>query len=280
MMIGNTWFLLIDGANKGSYNMALDEFLWELVEKEPAKVFLRFYGWDKPTMSLGMGQKLPLHPQKLADNGVSIVRRATGGRAVLHFEELTYSIIAPISQTPWNGTITQSCNLVAEAFGLGLQKLGIEYNISGSEGYKDAKQIDMGLCFLSSARGELITPLGKILGSAQKRGLNALLQHGSMPYTNSYKQITSRLYADHPHIAQSLNSSATDMNELTGQKKSFSDWATYFSTSFAEYFDVNFEPVEFNSIQKARIQTKTALKEKETEDIKLTYDITNEAVKP
>src|SRR5213594_3743213 len=121
------WELIIDGALEGATNMAVDAALLDEVENSStARTIVRFYGWSRPTISLGRNQNI----EKAVDvdycraNNIAIVHRPTGGRAVLHDDELTYAVISNDSNC-FGNTIYGNYKRVSEALCLGYQRLGI-----------------------------------------------------------------------------------------------------------------------------------------------------------
>src|SRR2546425_4777571 len=164
------WELIVDGSIDGATNMAIDAALLDEVDNSTdARTVLRFYQWRRPTMSLGRNQKI----EKAVDaeycnaNGIDIVYRPTGGRAVLHDDELTYAVISNDSSC-FGDTIYGNYKRVSEALCLGYQNLGVRAvlapdtrkpSISNKDG--DAP------CFLSPSRYELMVDSRKIVGSAQ-----------------------------------------------------------------------------------------------------------------
>ncbi len=138
---------------------------------------VRFYQWDLPTLSFGRNEpavgRYPDEPT-LRDQGYDVVRRPTGGRAVLHHRELTYSVVAPISAFTSLKAAYRSINL-----GLveGLADLGVDVS---SAPPAPALPPDAGPCFRAPAEGEVMLDGGKLVGSAQVRVGDVLLQHGSI----------------------------------------------------------------------------------------------------
>ena len=125
-----TWFLLVDRTPKdGRWNMAVDEFLFRQVQQAPL-TFLRFYAWDKPTVSLGFYQKTDqvLDLEVCRRQGVDVVRRMTGGKLVLHHEEVTYTVASSEADI-FSTSLKESYRLVSEALILGLKRLGLEAKV-------------------------------------------------------------------------------------------------------------------------------------------------------
>ena len=148
----------------------------------------RFYAWSPPAVSLGRNQ----NPQEIdrdrcRTDGVDVVARPTGGRAVFHADELTYSFFATTSLQ--NEVIYQ---MVHETIARALSKVGVEAEFCRSQPdfrarYASAESIP---CFTASARYELQIDGRKIVGSAQRRNGNVLLQHGSLPLSDRHRQIS------------------------------------------------------------------------------------------
>src|SRR6185369_6413735 len=180
------WELIIDGLIDGERNMAIDAHLLEDVDRsESARTIVRFYGWQTPTISLGRNQKT----EKAVDvdycraNGIDIVHRPTGGRAVLHDDELTYAVISNDTDC-FGDTIYGNYKRVSEALRLGYHRLGVAA-VLAPDTRKAAPLPDDGdpPCFVSPSRYELMVDGRKIAGSAQRRVRGSFLQHGSMPIT-------------------------------------------------------------------------------------------------
>jgi len=180
------WKLIIDGAIDGKQNMAIDAALLEEIEasSEPHTV-VRFYGWQTPTISLGRHQKI----EKAVDlafcktQGIDVVHRPTGGRAVLHDDELTYAVISNDTEA-FGDSIYGNYKRVSEALCLGYNRLGVQATLA-ADTRKIAESVE-GIdlpCFVSPSRYELMVDGRKIVGSAQRRVRRSFLQHGSMPIT-------------------------------------------------------------------------------------------------
>src|SRR6185369_5177195 len=180
------WELIIDGLMDGERNMAIDAHLLEDVDRsESARTIVRFYGWQTPTISLGRNQKIDkaVDVKYCRTNGIDIVHRPTGGRAVLHDDELTYAVISNDAKT-FGDTIYGNYKRVSEALCLGYNRLGVPA-ILAPDTRKPSPMADdtEPPCFISTSRYELMVDGRKIVGSAQRRVRRTFLQHGSMPIT-------------------------------------------------------------------------------------------------
>lgn len=169
--------------NNGYFNMAVDEVLSYRVSKGDSIPILRFYRWDPPCLSLGYFQdaQKEINFEGLKKHKIDLVRRLTGGRAVLHDIEITYSIIIPLKYDWIPNSINESYRIISLALLEGLKKLGI--NASLSKKISGKIPHTSSACFDAPSSYELIANEKKIIGSAQKRFNGILLQHGSIPIT-------------------------------------------------------------------------------------------------
>ncbi len=181
----NSWKLLDTGANIGAYNMAVDEELLARAQAGETVPVLRLYTWSPPAVSLGRFQDIgtAVNAGACKRLGFDIVRRITGGRAVLHHRELTYSIAARTDNPLFSPTVLGTYKIIAEGLVAGLRNLGLAVEMVSRSGRyaklvnKDAKEA---ACFCSPSWYELVARGRKIAGSAQRRVAGAFLQHGSI----------------------------------------------------------------------------------------------------
>jgi lipoate-protein ligase A len=178
-----SWELRLDPAADGETNMGIDRRLLEALDRssEPRTV-VRFYRWVRPTLSLGRNQR----PDTAADldfckaRGIDVVRRPTGGQAVLHDDELTYAVVSNEPGSFEGGSVYGTYRRVSEALAEGYRRLGVPVVLAPGGG-RSASPGDTHPCFATSSRFELTVGGRKIVGSAQRRLRRAFLQHGSMP---------------------------------------------------------------------------------------------------
>lgn len=171
--------LLLDSPHRGAHNMAADETLLRENAGENPLPTLRFYSWNPGCLSLGRLQK-QLPPGALlneSERDYDVVRRPTGGRAVWHAREVTYSICAPLEFLPETARSVQGAyEWLSGGFLLGLQSLGVQSQLAPSE-----KRGEGGPnCFASSAACDFLVDGKKLIGAAQCRLDGAFLQHGSL----------------------------------------------------------------------------------------------------
>ncbi|MFQ6034067.1 MAG: biotin/lipoate A/B protein ligase family protein [Candidatus Bipolaricaulia bacterium] len=169
------WRLIISGVESGGWNMALDEALWRSFS-EVGRPTLRLYRWVGPTLSLGRFQRVEtVDLEECARREIEVVRRPTGGRAVLHDREVTYSLVHPLEEM---GGVEEAHRQIAEALVAGLRKLGLAAELVEVE--RSSRNIS-GACFAAPTRFELTISGRKVAGGAQVRDRLALLEHGSLP---------------------------------------------------------------------------------------------------
>jgi lipoate-protein ligase A len=178
------WSLILDDALDGADNMAIDANLLSEVENssEPTTI-VRLYRWRRPTISLGRNQKISAAVDEVfcAEKGIDVVHRPTGGRAVLHDDELTYAVASNDSAC-FGDTIYANYKSVSEALCSGFNLLGVPAVLAPETRKASADHSEMDLpCFISPSRYELMVEGRKIVGSAQRRLRRGFLQHGSMP---------------------------------------------------------------------------------------------------
>jgi lipoate-protein ligase A len=181
----NKWNFLDTGPSLGAYNMAVDEELLARAQAGDPVPVLRFYGWNPPAVSLGRFQKIEeaVNIEACRQRGFDIVRRITGGRAVLHRHELTYSVISRIDNPLFPPNVHGTYKVIAEGLLAGLRNLGISAEIV-SRTSRHAHLVETHAkdpaCFSSPSWYEIVVNGKKIVGSAQRRLSNAFLQHGSI----------------------------------------------------------------------------------------------------
>ncbi len=171
------WQLIIDGGYSPSFNMAADSYLMKQVTPHSLPV-LRLYQWNQPTLSIGNNQKLEtLGLQEGSPIRPVIIRRMTGGQAVLHGSDLTYSMTA---QSTLFGGVLETYRSLASAFVQFFTNLGLTPNIVQPSRRKRIQSAGAA-CFTAVSSYELTIGGKKIIGSAQRQTSKAFLQHGSIP---------------------------------------------------------------------------------------------------
>jgi lipoate-protein ligase A len=177
------WRLIVDPPEDGSWNMAVDEAILEAYERAAEKraPTLRLYGWRPAALSLGRAQRAggTLGPRLRARCGVDLVRRPTGGSAVLHEFERTYAVVGALGFPPFTGGVIDTFKLVAGAVKAGLVRLGVAASAIPPRG--GSARAPGAACFERTGAWEIEAAGRKLVGAAQARRRGAFLQHGSIP---------------------------------------------------------------------------------------------------
>ena len=198
------WRLLIDPPADGAWNMAVDEALLERYAAATGLMAptLRLYGWDPPALSLGKSQPAEsvCRPELLHAEGIDLVRRPTGGRAVLHERERTYAVVGRLGPEPFPGGVVETYRRVAGALVLVLRELGLE-RLSEDDDTRPPPAGNTGpSCFDAISVHEISQDGRKLVGSSQLRRRGAFLQHGSFPLSSDPARLArafGRAASDH-----------------------------------------------------------------------------------
>lgn len=185
--------VLYDNPTQGRRNMAIDEAIMEAVAEGNSPPTLRFYAWDPPCLSLGYNQRWrnSVDMVRVQANGWEVVRRPTGGRAILHTDELTYSIAVPEAHALAKGSVVDSYRRISQGLMAALQRLGM---YAKADLHAGGAKSTAPVCFEVPSDYEITTPDGrKLVGSAQVRRKGAILQHGTLPLWGDVARICDAL---------------------------------------------------------------------------------------
>ncbi|MBN1317794.1 MAG: lipoate--protein ligase family protein [Anaerolineales bacterium] len=172
------WRFIDTGVNDGFMNMAIDEAILDAHLQGLCPPTLRVYRWSPPTCTLGYFQnpEAEIEQKRCDELGIDVVRRLTGGKAVLHHDELTYSVVISPKEYNFPESLAGSYRLLNECLIAAFRLLGLEVCLEAHE-----KEPSSAACFSSAGLADLTCQGRKICGSAQYRKDNVLLQHGSLP---------------------------------------------------------------------------------------------------
>ncbi|CAG1012797.1 lipoate---protein ligase [Anaerolineales bacterium] len=188
-----TWRLLRAPAATGAWNMAVDESILEHIYRGESKPTLRLYSWNPPCLSLGHAQPFAdVDMERLKSHGWDVVRRATGGRAILHTDELTYSVTGREDDPVLVGGILESYNRIAQALMYAARELGLPVEMKEYADQPATKNSNP-VCFEVPATYEITVNGKKLIGSAQARKKEGVLQHGSLPLAGDLTRICQAL---------------------------------------------------------------------------------------
>lgn len=252
-----TWRLLETGPRSGTWNMACDEAVLDAVGDGASPATVRFFGWNPPAISLGRHQADPdvAARDALEALGAEWVRRPTGGRLVWHGppgEELTYSVVAPIGRPPFAGGRTDAYRRIHEALAMGLRRLGLAVDLAprtpGRPGrIRPASRL---ACFAATVPWEIEAGARKLLGSAQRRSHEALLQHGSLPLAGDPSAIPERVWpGSFPKRA------VTTVSATAGRTIGFAEVADALRSGLEETLNVRLASGVLTDRERASIRT-------------------------
>lgn len=241
------WRFENTGFRNGMFNIARDEALAREMVQRTALPTVRVYGWDPAAISLGWSQSMEeIDVAKAHEQGVDVVRRPTGGRAILHSEELTYSVVMPAR----GRNVMAVYDDISRALVCGLKRLGADVMLEKSQLRfpKEYAKPSSTACFTSMARYEIHIDGKKVVGSAQRRysnesGNEVVLQHGSILLGNGHKKITEFLRVsdtEKRHIQQELDNWTIDVSSAVGRHVEFDEVADAVRFGFEEEWRVTF----------------------------------------
>jgi len=220
------WRLIQSGFLDGYANMAIDEAMFTLSVANCIPPTLRLYGWKPPAVSIGYFQKAEEINQ---EKGVDIVRRLTGGGAILHNQELTFCLVTALRDSIIPEDISASYNVICRAIITGLQFLGVDAKIRGNDyaGRRAAdKEEEPFFCFARPSKYDIIYKGKKLVGSAQRRKNGILLHHGSILLNE-----------------QKLDGS-TSISSILGRKVELEELSTHIVQGFEKELSIDLVPGE------------------------------------
>ena len=243
------WRFIDTGFNSGKFNMDYD---LDLIRNFSGSPVLRIYQWRPYCISLGANQDFStVDQEKISADGFNIVKRPTGGRAILHAEELTYSVVYPISEEKSPKQIYREINLALKNglmnYDLKLEKIELEHTQPHFPSfYKDSKST---LCFAVSAMNELNYDGKKVVGSAQRKIGNVILQHGSILCGSFHKRIID--YLNLPldkleEIKNEIEQTTTEIETILDEKINYRKLSQSIKKGFENHFNIMFEEEIFS----------------------------------
>ena len=239
------WSYIYSGFNTGKYNMEFDLQLVRQLKKSEA--VLRFYRWKPYCISLGANQSFDsVNLEKATEAGFDVVKRPTGGRAILHAEELTYSVVHPVTQEYSPRILYKEINLALKK-GLGhyspsLLKLSLEnFQPHFPSFYKEIKS---SLCFAASAKSEINFYGKKLVGSAQRKIGNAVLQHGSILCGTVHRNLVEYLILsmeERNQVKEEIDKTTTELETILGSQTDYEELILSLKYGFEKHFNFSFE---------------------------------------
>lgn len=240
-----TWKFLYSGEGGPFFNLALDEVLFFENQKRDSVPVFRIYGWDKPAISIGYFQNVSraCNQAECHRQNLPIIRRITGGRAVFHGEDLTYSLVGSSDLYPELGhNVMETYNKTSQAFLEGLRMLGIQGEWEKGRVSANGKKSFLP-CFASTSIYE-VTHLGKkLIGSAQKRVGSRFIQQGSLPL-NSDAGRQKNFLSNGNSSENGFEKKFTNLEEILKRKLDLSEVALVLKSAWEKFWNVNFSQME------------------------------------
>jgi lipoate-protein ligase A len=259
-----TWRLLITSPAHGDWNMAVDEAILEAISRGASLPTLRLFAWEPPCLSLGHAQSIEdVDLQRLRERGWELVRRPTGGRAVLHTDELTYSVVAPAGEPRVDGNLLESYQRLSKAIVEALRLLVLPVQVQQKAAVPSGKNMNP-VCFEVPSAFEIMVDGKKLVGSAQARKYGGILQHGSLPLHGDLTRILEVLAFPDENTrmcaAGRLLERATTVEAALGHTVTWDEAARAFIQAFETVFELDFQPGELSAAEKIRAEELASLK--------------------
>ncbi len=242
------WHFLNSGFSTGLNNMDFDVSL--AINSNYDEGYFRLYKWKPYCISIGANQRFDtLNIEKARLDGIDLVKRPTGGRAILHSEELTYSVIFPLNVNSSARNIYHEINMAIKN-GLRLydEKLSqIELEDTQPNFNKIYKEEISSICFAVSAKSEIKYSGKKLVGSAQRKFGNVILQHGSILCGGFHKKVIDYLNISQenlPSLLGEIEATTTDLNSILGIEINYNRLESAITKGFRDYFNVEMKESE------------------------------------
>ncbi|QRG69765.1 lipoate--protein ligase family protein [Brevibacillus choshinensis] len=254
------WRYIVTEAMSPAMNMAVDEAILQLHSEGKVPPTVRFYTWNPATLSIGYFQKAikEINMDALRETGLGFVRRATGGRAVLHDKELTYSVIVSEEHPKMPSSVTEAYKIISLGLLHGFQNLGLKaemVSLASEEEKEKYSSPGSSACFDSPSWYELVVEGKKVAGSAQTRQKGVILQHGSILLDMDVDLLFSLLNFPSERVKQrmmdSFRQKAVTINEVSPRPISLQEAIDAFGRGFASGLEVELVPSQLTEEERA-----------------------------
>jgi lipoate-protein ligase A len=245
------WRLVGDGDLPGARNMARDVAILEAVSAGEAPPTLRLYGWRPPCLTLGRHQGVEAADLEFcAREGIEVVRRPTGGRALLHHLELTYAVVAPLGAGPLPRGLQEAYRTICGALVQAMRSLGVEAELTGGEVNLELPGPRTTIpCFEAPAGGEVVVRGRKLIGSAMRAHKGTILQHGAIVLDwDGRLQAGSMGLADDSGLRPHITTLRHELGRLPGRREVHDAVVA----ACSEILDVAVEPGTLTAGEEAR----------------------------
>ncbi len=239
--------------------MAVDEAILEHIYRGESQPTLRLYAWNPPCLSLGHAQPFAdVDMARLKASGWEVVRRLTGGRAILHTDELTYSVAGSAEEPILAGGVLESYNRLAQALLYAVRELGLHVEIKEHVGHASSVTYVNSICFEVPSTYEITVDGKKLIGSAQARKKEGVLQHGSLPLKGDLARICQALVfkneAARENAARRLLTRAATIESVLGVETAWETAAQAFVKGFEAQLGIHFQRGEMSRSESERAE--------------------------
>jgi lipoate-protein ligase A len=253
-----TWRVIEHKPAQGAWNMAVDEAILESVYQGVSRPTLRLYAWEPACLSLGLAQPFSeVDTHALTANGWDLVRRPTGGRAILHTDELTYAVIAQETEPRVRGGVLESYLRLSHALLESLKLLGL-YPEANEKDTDNQRKTPNPVCFEVPSNYEITVKGLKLIGSAQARRKEGILQHGAIPLGGDLTRIITALkFADEAaqtKAKERLLAHATTIERELRRRPSWDEVSKALQKAFTTTLNLNLEAGELTPKETRRAQ--------------------------
>jgi len=251
-----TWRLILEPHPRpGALNLAIDEAILRTVAQGKAPPTLRLYGWSPPVLTLGRGQPFAdADTAMLRRDGIALLRRMTGGTAVLNRDELTYAVVARDDEPRLSGAISESYRGISEALLAALAQLGAtSATASGrSTAAPRSRRERTPVCFEIPSDYEITVGARKLVGSSQMRVRHGILQHGSLPLTGDIGDIGQYLTAR--PSPERVRSHAMSLHDALGRVVTWEGASDAVRAGFCSRLNLTLIPGPLTSLERERME--------------------------
>ncbi|OAJ74100.1 octanoyltransferase [Brevibacillus sp. SKDU10] len=250
------WRYVVTPPMSPEMNMAIDEAILTLHSQGKVPPTVRFYTWNPATLSIGYFQKMEkeINIDEVKRLGLGLVRRPTGGRAVLHDAELTYSVIVSEDHPQMPKSVTEAYKVISMGLLHGFQKLGLKAEMVSLATEEEKAKYDSpgsSACFDSPSWYELVVEGKKVAGSAQTRQKGVILQHGSILLDMDVDLLFSLLTFPSERVKERMMNSfkqkAVTINEVSSKPISLEEAIEAFYQGFAEGLGIELVPMDLTA---------------------------------
>jgi len=254
------WHLIDDDPSSGSLNMARDEFLLGRAKRIGGPPVLRLYSFEPHAVTIGYHQDpaAVLKLDRLRGDGIDVVRRITGGRALFHSGELTYCVVVAQGHRLFRGGLSKTYGEIARGLAAALRRLGIDARVSNGRWERKGDSL-VPPCLVSVSRHEITVGGKKIIASAQRRTRGALLQHGSILLRPGSERIAGYAKGNWDFLAERTTNVSTEAGREVGTV----EMKRALREAFAGTFAASWIPLALSASDRRAIEARARAKRDE-----------------